>query len=172
MLCECTFPPGSEQLRVSEIGCRPSRGICFTGPLLAGTCGAVWRKAFLTGPRSPEELLETGRRTMSVEPGEQRGVFFLFSFYFEGWHHHSCKHRGAGTWPPIYSKGQESIHRDDHMAGEEQRDGGDDDPWQWHSGSMCHVPISSPDACICCHPVLESSQPHTCPQLGFIFNRV
>lgn len=40
---------------------------------LAGTCGALWRKAFLTGLRGPEELLETGRRTMSVEPGEQWG---------------------------------------------------------------------------------------------------
>jgi len=35
---------------------------------LAGTCGALWRKAYLTGPRSPEELLETGRRTVLVEP--------------------------------------------------------------------------------------------------------
>lgn len=28
--------------------------------LLASTCGALWRKALLTGPRSPEELLELG----------------------------------------------------------------------------------------------------------------
>lgn len=42
---------------------------CLPMPPLAGTCGALWSKAFLTGPRSPEELLETERRTTSVEPG-------------------------------------------------------------------------------------------------------
>lgn len=31
MLSECTFPPGSVQLWVSDIGCTPSRGVFFPG---------------------------------------------------------------------------------------------------------------------------------------------
>lgn len=128
--------------------------------LLAGTCGAVWRKAFLTGPGSPEELLETGRRTMSVEPGEQCGGFWAMAssrlWVRRCWNVTSLLQQRAG------------IHRDDHMAKEEQKDRGDDDPQQWHSGSTWHDHISSPDACICCQPILESSEPYICPHFGFI----
>lgn len=82
---------------------------------LAGTCGALWRKAFLTGLRGPEELLETGRRTMSVEPGEQWGGLRERDAITmtECW--------GAGKWPPNNGKRVE-IHRDDHMAEEVQKD--------------------------------------------------
>lgn len=115
---------------------------------LAGTCGALWRKAFLTGPRSPEELLETGRRTMSVEPGEQWGGF-------ERWHHHGCKCGGAGTWPSDYSKGQESTEMNTWLK-KCRGTGEDDDLQQWHSESTCHDHISSADAWICCHPVIKN----------------
>lgn len=83
---------------------------------LAGTCGALWRKAFLTGLRGPEELLETGRRTMSVEPGEQWGGLRER----ERWHHHDWVLR---CWEVTSQQQQRvEIHRDDHMAEEVQKD--------------------------------------------------
>lgn len=102
---------------------------------LAGTCGALWGKAFLTGPRSPEELLETGRRTMSVEPGEQwvglrDGIAMDMSVEV------------LGCDLPLQKR--TGIYRDDHMAQEVQRER--TMIWkQWHSESMCHVHISSAD---------------------------
>lgn len=67
---------------------------------LAGTCGTLWAKAFLTGPRSPEERLGTGRRTMSVGPEEQCECVC---------HPHGCACGGAAEWPPSSGKGQKMI---------------------------------------------------------------
>lgn len=80
---------------------------------LAGTCGALWGKAFLTGPRSPEEF--AGNWEKDNVGGTRRAVGEL-----ERWHHHDCESGGAGTWP-LQLQQRAGIHRDDHTAEEVQR---------------------------------------------------
>jgi len=107
---------------------------------LAGTCGARWRKAFLTGPRSPEELLETGRRTMSVEPGEQwgglrDGITMAVSVEVLG---HDLPATAKGRNPQRWSHGSRG-------AGNEWGTSEGDALQQRYPESTCHDHISSAD---------------------------
>lgn len=154
MLSECTFPPGSVQLWVSDIGCAPSRGSSFLGCHWLAPVGLCEEKLFWQDPGAQRSCWKLGEGQCrwnqessreGAEGGGGGGAWEMASPWLWAWR----------CWDVTSQPRQRAgIHRDGHMAEEENEWGAgeDDDLQQWHSDRE-HVSSSYISSADTCHPV-------------------
>lgn len=120
MLSECTFPPGSVQLWVCDIGYTPSRGICFPGCHWLAPVGLCEEKLFWQDPGAQRSCWKLGEGQCRWNQESSGGAQEMASPWL---------------WAPrcwdVTSQLQQraGIQREDHMAGEVQRRM--NEGWEW-----------------------------------------